>query len=444
MFRDILTGDRSKEQDGMVIFINPVATEASKLWMGVSLVGEVSNMETLCNLEPYLLRKEMLGAKTSYVGGLKIKLTFQDEVIAKDFLENYKEFWNCWLSNLAVWEGQKLEYSRIVWVTIRGVPLELWDRGVFNSIAERFGRIIQSSEVSGDNGCLTFERVGILAKHGRKINDEVTLCCQGMQFKVWVAEDEGGWSPSFISWNDASDNKVGGSPEFMGKSPEEAEKSKAGIVESEEVVEVKQVTEQSVEGLEEGGIEEDVHAVFGSPRQPPKNLRKDPFYFSTTEDVGPSVKSVVGRKKDKPTNNLVGSREGNAVLGLRCGRPYFDLNLKADDPFDLENLIWKEGLKRAAKKRKCKGDISETFAPGNQSSKRSKKNDWVGDPITAAGENQQDVETQVELEGAFSKEEEIIKESLATVEVGVGLGVDLVGFDLEVSDIIKGEMERTD
>ncbi|KAJ0907015.1 hypothetical protein HanRHA438_Chr07g0293871 [Helianthus annuus] len=207
------TGNGSKvdQGDDNVLLVSPEITDANEAWNGKSLLAEVKSLELLNNLDTFLSQGNALGAKTSYVGGLKILMCFKDSGTALEFLENQKTFWEVWANSMEFWNGQDTVFCRLVWLIVRGIPLVLWDRGVINSIGERFGRIVQPSEASPRDGCLAYDKIAVVVDHGRKINEEVTLGWRDRRFKVWVHEEEGEWSPSFVSWggDPASQSKVG-------------------------------------------------------------------------------------------------------------------------------------------------------------------------------------------------------------------------------------------
>ncbi|KAJ0575052.1 putative RNA recognition motif domain, nucleotide-binding alpha-beta plait domain superfamily [Helianthus annuus] len=192
-------GIRDLEEKNVVL-VNPSITEANEKWKGKSLIAKVKSLELLNTLETFLSRDNMLGAKTSFVGGggLKILICFNGPETAMEFFTNQKFFWEVWAKNMEVWNGQDLEFSRLVWLIVRGIPLELWDKGVFNSIGERFGRIVQPSEASSTDWCLAFNKMAIVVNHRRKINEEVVIVWRDRRVKIWVVEEEGEWSPNFI------------------------------------------------------------------------------------------------------------------------------------------------------------------------------------------------------------------------------------------------------
>ncbi|KAJ0483071.1 putative RNA recognition motif domain, nucleotide-binding alpha-beta plait domain superfamily [Helianthus annuus] len=449
-FSNIVTGDKQSVTSCKTIFVNPVTTEAAKTWEGTTLVGEVASWDILIRLEEFLSNENMLGAKTAYLGGMRVMLCFPDNQTAMEFLDGHKEFCSTWASKMEAREDGYNDYKRVAWLIIRGVPSALWDRGVFNTIGERFGRVVLPSEASKTDGCLSFEKLAIVVNHGARISEEACIVWKGHQFKIWVQEEEGEWTPNFVVWSSetssAEDKSLMISPVKQVPMPEDVEKS-----------------QDSIEIVGDSGDSDNVHAeqkfqtakvgcmhVEGTISKQSNDGamdRVDPIYFFQARVNEQKTSGGPSESNMDPSCCQVGSKGHRPKISKSLGH-YFDLNLRPDDPFDLDKIIWGRDQSISAKKRKTQTIISDTFIPELQKKKRVRFSETIfGEGETDPRDTSRTFKTQ-NVEGTAgytrgktpSKDPEVQKEVTATVEVGCGIGVGLEGFQKEVDSLVEGEL----
>lgn len=81
---------------------------------------------------------------------------------------------------------------------IQGVPIQLWDKEVFEKIAQRYGKNLHGSAARLGDGVLSFDTVAIKVKTGEKICDSFMLEWNYLSARIWVSKDDGMWVPSFL------------------------------------------------------------------------------------------------------------------------------------------------------------------------------------------------------------------------------------------------------
>ncbi|KAF5778561.1 putative RNA recognition motif domain, nucleotide-binding alpha-beta plait domain superfamily [Helianthus annuus] len=190
--------------DGLSIELPPVNTETKKSLEFKSLVGETKDIDILNNL------KEILdeGLKLRYLGGLKVLISFSSVQEADEYLRLRVEEWEQWFSRLYMWEGIPPLFEKVAWIKVLGVPVSLWDRHILNRIGERCGRLLVKSEASPDDGNMAEDRMAILVETGKRLSKELNLKWKDHNFKVWVEEMSGQWSPAFLDMNSSDDVEV--------------------------------------------------------------------------------------------------------------------------------------------------------------------------------------------------------------------------------------------
>ncbi|KAJ0910743.1 putative RNA recognition motif domain, nucleotide-binding alpha-beta plait domain superfamily [Helianthus annuus] len=212
-YKDILMGKKPRTQEEEPIVIDNAQLLPARQWTSSSLVGDLLDLEKLNNLKLDRWLAEMGGGEVKYLGGLKVFLAFNNVLQATSFLNNKKSFWKVWCSSLVLWEEQVLEFQRIAWVTIRGVPANLWDASTFSSIGNNLGKVIHLPEISCFDSSLDVVKLGILVYHGNKISKKMEVSWEDKKVAIWVHEVEEPWSPEFLCPSVSGESPTGSNRE---------------------------------------------------------------------------------------------------------------------------------------------------------------------------------------------------------------------------------------
>ncbi|MFS8025224.1 putative RNA recognition motif domain, nucleotide-binding alpha-beta plait domain superfamily [Helianthus anomalus] len=125
-------------------------------------------------------------------GGFLTIIAFDDQEPADLFLEDEGR-WRRWFTSLDRWQGQSLAFERIAWLKVTGVPFHLAENSVFNSIGEKFGRVIHKAQVQWNEGNFSSFCLGVLSGEGERINEAVKLNWKNKSFMAWVDEEMSEW-----------------------------------------------------------------------------------------------------------------------------------------------------------------------------------------------------------------------------------------------------------
>ncbi|KAF5819567.1 putative RNA recognition motif domain, nucleotide-binding alpha-beta plait domain superfamily [Helianthus annuus] len=167
-------------------------------WSGCALRGRVVDLNTLTSLNQLLKKKGWKSLDIKYLGGFSVALVFYDSGDAESFLKDTRS-WSGWFEVLHPWDdGGYVEEGRIAWLQVHGVPAQLAMDQVFDVIANRYGKVVQSASISGDINNLSYALIGVLSKVCKRIVDRVDVNWRGHMFNVWVDEDVGEWVPECI------------------------------------------------------------------------------------------------------------------------------------------------------------------------------------------------------------------------------------------------------
>ncbi|KAI3785527.1 hypothetical protein L1987_44646 [Smallanthus sonchifolius] len=133
------------------VFLHDTECNALKTWKHCSVIANAKDMDVM----------------------------FSSSHCANKFLYDYKHIWKAWFSNLTIWEGQFLDFERIAWLHVLGLPLHLWER--------------------------------VLLKSGNRIREEIMVAHMNDSFLCWVIEEYGNLVLDFL-YDGYSSPHVDGSP----------------------------------------------------------------------------------------------------------------------------------------------------------------------------------------------------------------------------------------
>lgn len=155
-------------------------------------------------------------AEVKYHGGMMALLSFSSTVAAKEFLEN-KANWE----NMFRWlrmgeEINDIQFERVAWIRIVGLPIKYWCEHNFSEIIRSFGRIIATFNDIKDRVDMSCVKIGILTRWKKKLNEEVKVVLKGITDTVGIVEyEDSPWFPfmfdkekqPYVNEDDSSDNE---------------------------------------------------------------------------------------------------------------------------------------------------------------------------------------------------------------------------------------------
>ncbi|KAI3784411.1 hypothetical protein L1987_43510 [Smallanthus sonchifolius] len=209
-------------------------------WKKLSLVGEAIDLVVLNDLKNRLNDLVELGMELRYLWGLKVMVTFSSTVGVRKFLDGKRKEHELLFSDQQIWDGQLIQFERIAWVHILGVPIQLWEDNTFNGIRQTFGKIVEFSTASFVNGNMSYEEMGIINDKPGRISTNINSEWGGQVFPVRIEETSCCWAPRCIK---ISENNASSSS---------ASAPTAGAAQGHSKIQMKRLSRLSVMGKEEG------------------------------------------------------------------------------------------------------------------------------------------------------------------------------------------------
>ncbi|KAJ0793019.1 putative RNA-binding domain superfamily [Helianthus annuus] len=175
---------------------------------GKTIVVRVTSLYVLQRIKGVLKEMKLHEGVVRVLGGLQVLIEFNSKVHAEMALNEFIGRPDLF-SKPEIWEGQPTHFERIAWLKVFGIRLCMLENKVVNDVGSLFGEVVKSARVERVGLDASFQFIGVLIKHGNRIQDEVFLRWKGRTFKIWVLEDYNEWLEDFVL--DPREEENGGS-----------------------------------------------------------------------------------------------------------------------------------------------------------------------------------------------------------------------------------------
>lgn len=189
-FAQVAAGVNVAHQGNSPPIVLNAKTAMSEWTKKTLLIGEALSLDHIANLPEHTFTYE----NTKYLGGLKLGIKFGSSKEASEFLED-RSRWHEWFKWLTMDMNTDVQYERLAWLKITGVPLRYWNTNNFSKIASKFGKVIIPFESLYDRKDLTMGKVGVITSSKNWINEVVRINVDGTVDGVGVVENTEDWSP---------------------------------------------------------------------------------------------------------------------------------------------------------------------------------------------------------------------------------------------------------
>ncbi|KAJ0455393.1 putative RNA recognition motif domain, nucleotide-binding alpha-beta plait domain superfamily [Helianthus annuus] len=159
----------------------------------VGLLGRLVDFKSLSNLRVWFSLSINKTVTIKYLGGLNVIVIFES-VEDKDWFRMKKRLWETVFLSLEDWEGQVIDFERLAWIKVYGIPMCLMVESVIKDIGAIVGEVVQASNPS-DGDDWSYVRMGVLCKAGTRIHHNVQLSWKSNVVPVVVEEDPSDWVP---------------------------------------------------------------------------------------------------------------------------------------------------------------------------------------------------------------------------------------------------------
>ncbi|GKA48743.1 cytochrome P450 [Tanacetum coccineum] len=154
-----------------------------------SIFVELKSIVGASNTHHLLLDQGFKDFSIKYMGGLHLLIKFSDQSAVDNALNN-----NDLISHFNSMVPRNLKTRikhRLVWLSISGLPPQLWYPDSFSAIAEHYGRVLLPEDCSPRQFNITYRQVCILLEHLDFINDTLLIPFNNEVLSVRAMEIKG-------------------------------------------------------------------------------------------------------------------------------------------------------------------------------------------------------------------------------------------------------------
>lgn len=119
--------------------------EDELFWLARCVIGDVKTGEVLPDLPFHLKENGFLTTTAKYFGGFRYLLECESTQALNKMLKEGSEVLSSWFQWIKPWhrDVESITPGRLCWLSIRGVPLHLWNELDFRKIANIWGEIVR-------------------------------------------------------------------------------------------------------------------------------------------------------------------------------------------------------------------------------------------------------------------------------------------------------------
>ncbi|GJT31054.1 RNA-directed DNA polymerase, eukaryota, nucleotide-binding alpha-beta plait domain protein [Tanacetum coccineum] len=109
--------------------------------LNLSLMGKVKEVSAIPNLPVMIAKEGFQNVKLTYLGGMWILFEFDSTTIKEKFLVHTGV--GSWFNTIKQADNSFVNDERIVWVSVKGLPIKAWTPNSFRKIASCWGTLVE-------------------------------------------------------------------------------------------------------------------------------------------------------------------------------------------------------------------------------------------------------------------------------------------------------------
>ncbi|KAJ0952625.1 putative RNA recognition motif domain, nucleotide-binding alpha-beta plait domain superfamily [Helianthus annuus] len=311
-YADALRGNKVENSRGAkVVTVDGKGSLYPIHCIGRSILGYAREVMTVSRMRKAIEEEGMSEVGLSYVGGVAYILTFRDKVYANMCMELHFQFFNKIFSKYQIWMGEDIPFSRLVTLTISGVPFIIRDNSLFDNIGGLFGDVVQKSSFSWQEEDNSMASVRIITSQPSRIDEAVVIKWNNRTIAIWVSESVGEWKPEL------DDVTVVGSQDYDSETGSDSDMESVGVEDLEDG-EIRQ-------GMDDNDCCQEDAQVNGRPELGSANDQLD----DRSESSPVNFDHVEGNKESsegQPTPRIIACGESQRLHGDSLGETHGQSN----------------------------------------------------------------------------------------------------------------------
>ncbi|KAM0013331.1 putative RNA recognition motif domain, nucleotide-binding alpha-beta plait domain superfamily [Helianthus debilis subsp. tardiflorus] len=188
-FADLVRGNAQEMGKGAkVITVEGKGSLYPLHCIGRSIIGHAKEILPIRDIRRTLMVGRLGEVGLSYIGGVMFMITCNNKESARNYLEQQSSLLHKVFSKFYLWNGEDIPSSRLVTLSILGVPFLIRDGPLFDRFGSQFGEVIQESSFSWQNENNESGSVKIVTTRMSKIDEAVVIKWNEKTATAWVSE----------------------------------------------------------------------------------------------------------------------------------------------------------------------------------------------------------------------------------------------------------------
>lgn len=183
-YKEILNGESSKLRSNhpRALQIKP----SGNGWLFRSAVAVMKRALSMMTLQVSYSMESNKMAQFRSMGGRSVLITFQSQEDRNSFIEG--QWWQLWFETVNPWRGEAASFERFVWLSCKGIPLNVWNVQTFRLIAEIWGCFIKVDESTLKDLFFAEGKILIATTETCLIDSWIQIEVAGVIYEVQVSE----------------------------------------------------------------------------------------------------------------------------------------------------------------------------------------------------------------------------------------------------------------
>ncbi|MFS7908968.1 hypothetical protein Hanom_Chr01g00089311 [Helianthus anomalus] len=231
-FADLVRGNSQEMGKGAkVITVEGKGSLYPLHCIGRAIIAHVKEIRPIRDIRRILMIGGLGEVGLSYIGGVMFMITCNNKETARNYLDQQSSLLHKVFSKFYLWNGEDIMSSRLVTLSILGVPFLIRDGPLFDRIGSQFGEVIQESSFSWQNENNESGLVKIVTTRMSRIDEAVVIKWNEKTVTAWVSEggDQRRFDCDIDSEEDDSDSELDSESEGVDQ-PEDMEDVEEGEI----------------------------------------------------------------------------------------------------------------------------------------------------------------------------------------------------------------------
>ncbi|KAJ4849717.1 hypothetical protein Tsubulata_041649 [Turnera subulata] len=178
---------RSQAEPGVMF----IPTTKTMQWLSQGAVGVLKNTASTESVQLLWILHGMREVEVAEMGGDRVLVTFLTKDYMWQFLKQQNDWIPLWFVSFNPWQNGDKAVNRHCWISVRGIPLNIWCKEFFEMIGSVFGSLVRIHPETEQRQKLGAARLEIITTQEGAIAKELELKVVDQSFKLEVLEATG-------------------------------------------------------------------------------------------------------------------------------------------------------------------------------------------------------------------------------------------------------------